>query len=84
MEHSGVKTEQRNLREEIRAQGRMIGWVAEQVGMDYRTFGRQGLKHGRFSTTERDKLAEVLGLTSEQIDAVLAETARRPGKGEAA
>lgn len=79
---STVKTQ--NLREVLEAQGRRTAWVAEQIGIKYHTFTYNLLDAGRSTPQEREGLARVLGLTPEQIDAVLAETARRPGKGEAA
>lgn len=72
-----------SLKELIDGQGRKYGWVAEQVGLRLDFFSRVVLNRGRATEQERAKLAEVLGLTIEEIAAALAETARRAEGGAA-
>lgn len=80
----GSTTQQRpSLKEVIDSQGRKIGWVAEQLSMRPQVFARTILNRGRATEQERAKLAEVLGLTLEEIAAALAETARRAEGGAA-
>lgn len=66
-----------SLKQLLDRQGRKIGWVAEQLGMSAYAFTYHILNRGRATEQERAKLAEVLGLSLDEIAAALAETARR-------
>ena len=68
-----------NLRELLASQGRLPAWVAQQLDMTHCQFSRSVLARGRTTPSERQRLAEVLGVSLETIDAALAETERRPG-----
>lgn len=76
-------THQPSLKDLIDRQGRRHGWVAEHLGLRPDIFSRVVLNRGRATEQERAKLAEVLGLTLEEIAAALAETARRAEGGAA-
>lgn len=72
-----------SFKEVLDRQGRRIEWVAEQLGLSRYYFTYHILNRGRATEQERAKLAEVLGLTLDEIAAALAETARRAEGGAA-
>ena len=66
------------LQELIKAHGFKLAWLAAELGLN----SRQALSEGRYASGkigphEIDKLAEVLRLPREQVEAAVRESARR-------
>lgn len=69
---------QLNVRELLRAHGRMKGWVASAIGMNLNQFRYNVMDRGRVCAGQIEQLAEIFGLSVAEMVSVLKETERRP------
>lgn len=72
-----------NIHELIRQGGFQVKWVAEQLGIKAATLYQGRWASGNLNPLEIDRLAEVLRLPREQVEAAVRESARRHAAAKA-
>ena len=75
-----MQTEQKNFRELLALKGVSLSDVARLAGVHQRELRRKVLIEGRATPQEAERIAQILGVTKDVLEAVLAETVRRPGE----
>ena len=73
-----------DINELIRSAGLQVKWVAEQLGLRAATLYQGRWSSGNLNPLEIDRLAEVLRLPREQVEAAVRESARRHAGAKAA
>lgn len=73
----------KDLHELIAEEGMDIVWVASRMPVSYWRLYRGPLSKGQVTPQEIDRLAEVLRLPREQVEAAVRESARRHAEAKA-
>lgn len=78
-------TQQKNIRELITERGVSVEDVARLLGgtIHPRKFRREVIDEGRATPQEVERIAQILGVSKDEVQAALAETVRRPGERDA-
>lgn len=74
---------QKNFRELIAEKGLALMDLARLLAAPWQTFRRDVAFKGRATPQEVERIAQILGVSKEDVQAALAETVRRPGERDA-